>query len=200
MAKYLEANSEEADAHYNYGLVMVAMGQSGKARERFSKAAELSPDDPMPLLSLGDLFMDDKKPAQALEQYQKAWTVAPNDPACLISVFQAKLDLGKTDEAAKTLLKMPTLENVDATYLTTGGMLLAKIDLDQEAMSLYKKAIEKDETFARAHVLLANALARAGNFAEAAQHFQRFIDLSPDSPDTEAAKKGLEICRAKAAQ
>ena len=57
-----------------------------------------------------------------------------------------------------------------------------------------------DDSYPRAHILLANALARGGQFAEAAVHFEKFIALAPEAPEADAARKGLEVCNAKAAE
>ena len=106
----------------------------------------------------------------------------------------------KIDEATAVLTSISNLSPGDAFTLTTAGMLLARFDKDAEAIALYEAALSRDDTFPRAHILLANALARIGRFADAAGHFEKFIELAPESQEADAARKGLEICRSKASQ
>jgi cytochrome c-type biogenesis protein CcmH/NrfG len=87
------------------------------------------------------------------------------------------------------------MEGADATALATAGMLLAKADRDVDAIDLYKAAIAKDEKFPRAHVLLANALARVKKFDEATAEFEAYLKIAPDAKDAETARKGLEACK-----
>ena len=106
----------------------------------------------------------------------------------------------KIDEATAVLTSMPNLELSDAVTLTTAGVLLARFDKDTEAIALYEAALSRDDSFPGAHILLANALARIGRFADAAGHFEKFIELAPEAKEAAAAAKGLEICRSKAKQ
>ena len=80
----------------------------------------------------------------------------------------------------------------------TSGILLARYDEQDRAIALYRAAIERDDGYALAHFKLANALGRKEKFAEAANHFERFLELAPDGAEAEAARQGLELCRSKA--
>jgi Flp pilus assembly protein TadD len=195
---FLEGNREDADAHYNFGILLAAMDQKNAAKASFEEASRLAPEDPLPILGLGDLARDGGRTDQALELYRKARRAAPQDQVALLSEAQALVSLKKADEAASVLGSIGALDGADAAALTTAGMLLAKMDRDAEAVGLYRQAISRDEGYPRAHVLLANALARTGDFAGAARHFERFIELAPEAPEVDAARKGLEICKAKA--
>lgn len=200
LSLYLEKNPQEADAHYNFGILLSAMDQNTEARARFEEARKLAPGDPLPVLSLGDLARAQGKLEEALALYRQAREVAPSDPICAISEAQVLLSLKKVDAAADVLGQLGSMSESDAATLTTAGILLAKFDRDTDAMALYRDAISRDDSYPRAHILLANALARNGDFAEAASHFERFIALDPGAPEADAARKGLEICRSKIAK
>jgi tetratricopeptide (TPR) repeat protein len=200
LAAFLEKRPGDAAAHYNYGLVMDAMGRANGAREQLEKAHELDPEDPDPLIGLGDLAREGGDRERALDLYRRARETAPEDPVALLEAGRLLLELERFDEAAKTLAEISKTADAGAAEITTAGMLLARFDRDREAIELYRAAVEKDGSYATAHLLMANALARRGEWKEAAGSFERYLELAPDSPEAEAAQKGLEVCREKAAQ
>jgi tetratricopeptide (TPR) repeat protein len=197
---YLKQRPDESAAHYNYGLVLEAMGKRDSAREQYAKAAELDPEDAAPIIGLADLERTSGNDEAALELYRRARKVAPKDPVPVLNEGQVLLGLKRLDEAVEVLVSLATMSDADAPTTTTGGMLLARYDEDARAMELYRSALERDETYPLAHLLLANALARGGAFADAATHFERFLELAPEAPEAPAARKGLEVCRAQAGQ
>ena len=145
--------------------------------------------------ALADLARRNGKLDVALEWYTHAEERAPGEPLAAIGKAQVLLELKRDDDAAAALISVGKMDAADATALTTAGMLLAKVGRDTDAIDLYRAAIAKDEELPRAHVLLANALARATRFDEAAVEFEKYLEISPDAKDAEAARKGLEACR-----
>lgn len=197
---FLKQRPDESAAHYNYGLVLEAMGKLEGARAQYERAAELDAEDAAPIIGLADLERSRDNHEAALALYRKARKVAPEDPAPVLSEGQTLLELKRLDEAIEVLGSLAAMTDADAPTTTTGGMLLARYDEDAKAMELYRAALERDETYPLAHLLLANALARGGAFGEAAAHFERFLELAPDAPEAAAARKGLDVCRAKQAK
>lgn len=197
---YLKQRPDESAAHYNYGLVLEALGKLDGARQEYERAAELDPEDASPIIGLADLERAANNAEAALALYRRAQGVAPKDPIPVLSEGQVLLELKRLDEALGVLGGLAAMSDADAPTTTTGGMLLARYDEDAKATELYRAALERDETYPLAHLLLANALARGGEFAEAAGHFSRFLELAPDAPEAEAARKGLEVCRARQAK
>jgi Flp pilus assembly protein TadD len=191
----IDLDSEDGDSHYNLGLVHEAAGRGADAEKEFARAAELSPDDPLPPMALAEAARRKGKLAAALEWYAKAGERAPNEPSVPLGRAQVLLELKRGDEAATALRGVAKMEGADAIALTTAGMLLAKADRDADAIDLYKAAIAKDEKFPRAHILCANALARAKKFDEAAAEFETYLKIAPDAKDADAARRGLEACK-----
>jgi Flp pilus assembly protein TadD len=200
LSLYLEQNPDESGAHYNYGLVLEEMGELAEARQHYEKAIELDPEDPAPLIGVADLTLSDGDPAGALDLYRKARTLDQSDPLPLLREGQALLELKRVDEAAAALAGLAEVAGADASLLTSAGILMARSDRPDEALALYRAAVERDDAFALAHFKLANALGRKQAFAEAAGHFERFLELAPDDQLAEAAKQGLATCRAKSGQ
>jgi Flp pilus assembly protein TadD len=195
----IELDPDDGDSHYNLGLVLEALGKDADAAQEYRIAADRTLDDPAPLMALAEIARRNGEPDDALAFYAQAEERAPGVPTVAIGKAQVLFDLERVDDAAAALTSVGKLEAADAAALTTAGMLLAKAGRDGDAIALYEAAIAKDGQFPRAHVLLANALARAKKFDEAAAEFERYLELAPDAPDAEAARKGLAACR-KAAE
>ncbi|MBW2277049.1 MAG: tetratricopeptide repeat protein [Deltaproteobacteria bacterium] len=200
LAVYLEQHPDESGAHYNYGLVLEEMGKLAQAREHYDKAIELDPEDPAPLVGVADLTFEGGDPERALELYRKARVLDVNDPMPLLREGQALLELKRVDEAATALEGLTEVSGADASLLTSAGIITAQNGKPDVALELYRGAVERDDTFALAHFKLANALGRKQEFEQAATHFERFLELAPDDPLAEAAKKGLAACREKSGQ
>jgi Flp pilus assembly protein TadD len=194
----VDLDPEDGDSHYNLGLVHEAAGRDGDAVTEFTRAAELSPEDPLPPMALAEAERRKGKLDAALSWYAKAAERAPEEPTVALGRAQVLLALKRGDEAKAALVSVGKMEAADPTALTTAGLLLAKAGHDADAVDLYRAAVAKDEKFPRAHVLLANALARAKKFEEAAAEFERYLELAPDAEDAETARKGLEACRKEA--
>jgi len=197
---YLQQRSDDAAAHYNYGLVLEEAGKVKKAQEYYETAAELDPEDPFPLLGMGDLARKKEQFSKALTYYQKAKKVAPDSPELVLKEGQTLLDLKRLEEAIGVLDDLKTIPRVDPSILATAGVLLARFDEDARAATFYRAALANDANYAAAHFLLANALARKKAFTEAAEHFERFLAISPDAPEADTARKRLNACRANMPQ
>jgi tetratricopeptide (TPR) repeat protein len=194
---YLSGHLEEADANFNYGLIMEASGELEKAKEHYNKAAEIDPEDPAPWFGLGDLARRRGNLKEALANYRKGREIAPENTELALKEGQTLLDLKQLDKAAAVLDALPSFSQCDPGVLVTAGVLLAKFDEDDKAIALYRAAIERDENFASAHLLLGNALARKKRFKEAADHFERFLAIAPDAGEAAAVKARLQACKAR---
>lgn len=194
---YLQQQPDDAGAFFNYGLVLEAMGKVREARENYEKAAELDPEDPAPWLGLGDLARKEGDFLEALSSYRKGRKAAPQAPELTLKEGQTLLDLKKLKKGAAVLEELAAMPDVDPGIVTTAGILLAKFDEDEKAMVLYEAALASDDAYAAAHLLLANALARKKRFAKATEHYERFLEISPDAPEAEAARRRLDACRAR---
>ncbi len=194
---YLSNSPDDADAHFNYALVLEASGDVGKAEEHYKKAAELNPEDASAYIGLGDLARRENDLEKALSFYRKGKEIAPDSPEATIKEGQTLLDLKRLDDAIPVLESLSGIAECDPGILATAGLLLARFEEDDRAITLYKAAIARDASYASAHFLVANALARKNQFKEAAKHLERFLELAPKAPEAGAARKRLDACRAQ---
>jgi tetratricopeptide (TPR) repeat protein len=188
---------DDAGGEFNYGLVLAAMGKAADAEEHLAKAAALDPKDAAPWLSLGDLRRKAKDEKGALEMYRKAAAADPENPLPLLMQAEALVALRKPADAIPILAGVGLLREAGAAELGTAGMLLARLDEQDRAVALYRAALARDEAYPTAHLLLANALARRQEWAEAKAHYERFLALSPDAPEAAEVRARLAACEAK---
>lgn len=194
---YLSQNPEAADANFNYGMVMEASQELDKAEEHYKKAAELDPEDPSPWFGLGDVSREQGNLKEALANYRKGRELDPENAELALKEGQTLLDLKQLGKAMAVFDTLPGFANCDPAVLVSAGMLLTNFDEDEKAIGLYREALKRDGSYAVAHLLLGNALARKKKYKDAAEHFERFLAISPDAEQAEAVKARLQACKAK---
>ncbi len=192
---YLTKRQSDPAAHFNYGLVLEEMGRMEEAQSHYEMAAKLDPKDPAPWIGLGDLARHKRDFDKALTFYGQAMERAPELPELQLKTGQTLLDLNRISEALAALEPLTSNGNGGPDMITIAGFLLAKAKREDSAIQFYQAALSLDEGYARAHLLLANALARKGLFAQAARHYERFLALSEETPQTPEIRKRLEFCK-----
>lgn len=191
---YLSASPEDGDAHYYYGMVQEKMNQPDKAREYYTKASELNPEDPFPLFGLGDMARRNGKLKEAVAMYEKARALNPHIPQLIADEGTTLVELKELDRACEVLITLLEVPSVDPVLVTESGKMIAKHH-SSCAIRLYEGVLSIDNTFAGAHFLLGNTLAREERYDEAAAHYEKFLSLAPDDPAADAARNRLEGCK-----
>jgi tetratricopeptide (TPR) repeat protein len=197
LEKVIDSAPDDADAQFNFAMLLERQGKTDKAIEKYMEVTKLNSEDPAPWMALADIEKHKGHAKKAFEYYQKATDVAPDDPLAAVAKAQQLLKMKKNDDAVAIIFSFSRFKDADELYITIADRLLTKIKKDKEAIELYKAAIAKDPDFPKAHILMANALARTGNFKDAILHFKKFLELDPDSPFAAAAQKGIEVSTAK---
>ena len=92
--------------------------------------------------------------------------------------------LGRFDEASRTLAKAMELLGDDAETLDLMGQNAAARKQPEEAISLYRRAIEIDPKYADASLHLGMELVNQGQHEEALVQLRRALNLDPSSAET----------------
>jgi tetratricopeptide (TPR) repeat protein len=74
----LTRNPQDADAHYQLGVIHLKRGNAEAARRCFVKALDIDPRDPDYHYSLGRTFELNGEWAPALEQYEETYRISPD--------------------------------------------------------------------------------------------------------------------------
>jgi tetratricopeptide (TPR) repeat protein len=167
----LRQNPEMAAANLFAGISEFDLGELKAALPYLSKAQQLDPDRPAPLLALAKLYV-------ALRQYQRANELYAKAVALDAQLPEAWYGLGVTDRSlAEELLNQK------------GGIRDQKVQhLLDGAVKALTRAVELDPNSARAHLLMAESLTEAGKVVDATSEFNAAIKLDPQ---LDAATLGL---------
>ncbi|RAL24653.1 hypothetical protein DL240_00135 [Lujinxingia litoralis] len=88
------------DTLLNIGAAYIYLHAYPKARQALEKAAEIAPDDPRPLHSLGLLTYSEENPEEALRIYQQVEALDPNYAPAYFNQGYIQQRLGQHAEAA----------------------------------------------------------------------------------------------------
>ena len=213
--KELSKNKELMDA-YNNGMTALQGKQYDQAIASLTKAAELDPKQVAVWSYLAEANIQlaktktgperDAALGKGLEAYQKALELKPDDSAAHNNYALALAQAKKTAEAQAELTKAAQLEPAKAgQYYYNLGAVLVNTGQAEPACEAFKKAIDTDANYAEAQYQWGNCLfAKAQVTADGkvtpvpgtAEAFQKYLELSPNGPNAEAAKGMLQAVNA----
>ncbi|HHN73722.1 MAG TPA: tetratricopeptide repeat protein [Acidobacteria bacterium] len=191
--KALAIDPQLAGARLSMARWMDEMGQLGSATGLLEKELELDPGNPDVLSTLVSAYEaagDKEKADQTLERWVSS---APEDPRALMALAASKVRNNDFDAASELYERVAALdpENAHKMFYNAGVSAVRKQGAitkeDRErAVAAFTKAIEVKPDYAKAHLMLGDALVGLGKLAEAKKHYQKFLELAPDDP--QAAK------------
>lgn len=156
---YVAKHADEARPHIIRGEFTAKVAGPEKSEPYFRKAAELAPDDPYPLIFLGDQYSNLGRWDKAAEAYREAAgrgkeTTFPRKRLADVLMLQ-----GKLDEAWQVIDQVMKDDPNDAAAFVVAGRIAGHQDKGQEAEALIKKALELDPNYGEARVRLAELYA-----------------------------------------
>ncbi|MEZ4671494.1 MAG: tetratricopeptide repeat protein [Anaerolineae bacterium] len=155
---------DDHEAHINLGLALLEVGRLEDALRVYTRAHQLSPDDPIPLEKSADILEKVGRLKEAAQQY----------------INVAEIYLGQRD------LDKAIYNWEQATRLTPGMVaILAKLAQAYERLGQKARAI-------RAYLELAQTFQRLGENGKALQAAQRAFKLDPKNVTTLNAMRALE--------
>jgi tetratricopeptide (TPR) repeat protein len=180
---------------YYLGHAYRLEGESAKAASFFERTLEARPDDVAALVWLGNLYLDQGRTGEAGQQFSKALTLQPRTAAAELGLGRIALasrDYGSAVDHLERSLALDRRASVAHYPLATAYRALGKTE-QAEAHLRLRGDVEigppdplLQEMSGALHSPVAlesrgdRAIA-AGEFAAAVSHFQRALDLAPDS-------------------
>lgn len=187
--------SDSAATHQNLALAYEDAGDLDKAAQQYTRALELEPQDAMTRANYGLLLLKLNRPEQAVQALKQAHEGARGDRAALLAIGNGLRRAGAADAALAAME-----EAVHAGGEAPTPALLSELALAQhsagkrdQAIATLRDAIDRDGSYATAHYLLGNMLAAEHEFAEAKQHYQRYLQLEPQGAQAARAKERLAV-------
>jgi len=150
-----------------------------EAEQDLRKAGAVAPNNPAPLVQLGNLRQLQKQYGEAIKFYQQAQDKDPASTDALqgmMNTYIAQKQLDQAVAAAKgQIAKSP---NVSGFYDLLGTALFEKKDF-KGAEDAFNKAVELDKNNSDALLKLAQAQAESGSVAQALATYQQSIKDHP---------------------
>ncbi|MBN2272606.1 MAG: tetratricopeptide repeat protein [Sedimentisphaerales bacterium] len=189
-ASAIQKIREEFLDDYSYvraGNEFFKAGDTDNAIEEYNNALQLNPTNATAHRQLGFLFYNAKNMyKEGMEHYRKAMESDPNDPRIHHDLGMALLHQRQFDLAAAhlqvALRGMP--QGLDKQYnllsmrRSLGEAMLGKGDFEQAELNL-SEAVRIDPDNAKAHYLLAGALAQRWKLEQALTHYNKAVSIDP---------------------
>ena len=181
--------------NFQLGSALAASGDDQAALDAFATEIRINQENEVLVLAhLNRALLLERrgdKPAAAAELA----AVLEIDPARgpvygdLSSLY---LDLDRPDDATAVLARGAEAGFRSAGHWLAVGAHLVKAEAYERALDPLQRAIEIDPSLADAERTLAAVLDRLGRGPEAAQHFQRYLELAPGAADAASVRERLD--------
>jgi tetratricopeptide (TPR) repeat protein len=188
----LTVNPALLDAYFLLGQLFVQQNRLDEARTEFERLAGLSAEAVVPKTMVGMIYEMQNRPQDARRAYEEILNttsrapVAANNLAWLYAESGEKLDTA-LELAQSAKQQLPDRHEVDDTL----GWVYFKRNMPELAIAPLERAVKADTANPQYHAHLGLAYARAGRADEAKRSLARALELRPDFPGAEEARKTL---------
>lgn len=154
-----------------------------QALEAYKKAVSLEPKFAIGYFKLGVLYKNNNDLLNASINLEKAKELDPENNQCIMELANVFNCMDENEKALPLYLQILEADHHNSAALYNCGFTLKKKGHIAEAIAIYKKVIEQDPLYARAHFALAHALLAQGNFKEGLKEYEwRFAAYDEDIP------------------
>jgi choline-sulfatase len=170
-------------------------GRLDEATVVLERTARDNPRFAQPWLSLAEVHVKREELAEAAAAYEHVLQINPDHVEALRGLGDLALLRQQADEAGRRYARILEIEPADAAAMTKLGVVrmgTRRPDAAIEAISLFRRAIEREPKNGEALLYLAGALASTGHPTEALPYFQRALDAGQRNP---MALNGLALTR-----
>ena len=185
-----------AEPYYQLGMVDTAMGNTASASQLLSRAVKLDPKHVDALLALAELLTRSTQSAAVEEGKrlaEQALAIVPANTRALNVMALADLRSGNTETAAAQLKHLLQSHPDDTvTTINLARVLLAEND-PRGAEKLLRNAALKGTPDATAAFALADFYLIRANTPDAAEWYERGLDIQPDNSQALAALGRLYV-------
>jgi tetratricopeptide (TPR) repeat protein len=172
---------DEPALHLQLGICMMRTGQRQAAVEAYETALELDPMMSEAMVNLANVYTTGGHFSEAVKWYDKALVINPNVATTYLNYGLVLREQGDLEPAEVQFRKAIELDPQLATaYHVLAEMLVKKPDQRQEAVELWKKAIDlKDQEYPEALRAIVKVLTAEEKFAESVDYLKTAIRLQP---------------------
>jgi Flp pilus assembly protein TadD len=176
--KALQADPEDALAHYSMATALSGNGQEREAVEEYRKACALNQRFPTWLahLAVSQALTGDME--GAISSWRKSLELDPANPGTEADLGTALLEHGEAQEGFEHLRKAVEVAPDFADGHNRLGSALASVGQTDEAIGELQKAVALDPTSVEYRYNLGYSLGVRGDFTDAAASFEEAVQLS----------------------
>jgi len=193
------SGKDKAILAYNEGVTALRNGDLAGAVPKFEQAASLNPELPEAHAVLAEVLLELKRYGDAVAAADRYLALKPGDERGLrvrYDALKAAGDTAKAKEALDALVKADAKDPETAVRLFNEGAERTRAGQYDEAAVFFERAVQiapDDPKFAKAHYVLGISYAKDdAKKAQAKEHLQKFLQMTPDDPDAATAKQMLE--------
>lgn len=177
----LERVPVHADAHLEYGAVLLAMGRRADAERHFGEALRLAHAPAEYHNTIGEILAAKDLPAEALEHFRRGLELHPGHAGLHVNLGAMLQRQGDRAGALAEFARAVALHPADAVARGQLGVALILDGHPHEAEQHLSEAVRLDPCNATARDHLAVALARHGKYGAAARQLAEAVKLAPEN-------------------
>ena len=181
--KALAINPEDPEILYNIALNYQSAGDNDNALNYMMKASGLNRNNYAIRLAAGNLFYKMNLFREAEAEYAEALKLRPGSPEPLVFLGSARLELGKTGEAAANfleVLKNPSSDEQVSLAASSLGSIYDDAGRFREAAEYYTRALRVSPSDSLINYNLGVAYLHNGTYREAVTYFRRALEIDPE--------------------
>lgn len=181
--KVLTTDPKHAGTHYALGTSLIKLTKLDEAIVQLNEAARLAPDNPLPYVSLGNLYTRKKNIQEARNAYSLALNIDPKNFVALMGRGDNYVATNNLDKALDDYLTAQKIATNYAQVLVKIGMIYQAKNNSEEARNAYLDAIALNPQIAIAYNNLAFIAAEEGKDLENALIWAtEAVELAPKIP------------------
>ncbi|HEG43406.1 MAG TPA: tetratricopeptide repeat protein [Phycisphaerales bacterium] len=176
----LSVTTDNHIMHYNLGNTFKEQGRFDNALRCYNRVLQIDPDHVGTHNNLGNMFEEQGRLDEALNCYNRVLQIDPDHADAhnnLGNIFGRK---GQSDEAIRHYQRAlnSDTKHPEKQYYNLAFELQSQHKFT-EAIAFYRKALEINYDYFKAHNNLAVLLAQSGEIKDAAKHFGKALGIKP---------------------
>lgn len=173
-------------------VFLLEAGRLDEAIRSGQKAVSITNKDPDALNFLGRALYAKGQMEEALHCFQQALILKPNEAELHHACGSILSSLARDTEAEAAFRQAVLLAPTSASLASLAALEL-KLGQTEEAVRFARRATKRDAQNVEAHMVLAQALAEAGDADSAEAAWNRALEVSPQPEETLLRRAGVKI-------
>ncbi len=180
MRKAATLAPEEAEVHYNLGILLQEAGRQEEALISYKLALKINPNLARAHYNLGIVLRDVGRTEDAEASYRRALEIDPGHAKALANLGNVLQDQGRLNEAIESYHRALSIKPDFAEVCSDLGNALQEQGKLNEAIESYQRALSIRPEFSDAYCNLGNAYQAQGKLDEAMTCYKKSLGIQPD--------------------